>query len=257
MGMCTRQEVKSKERSFYNRLAEKVIKYKNWREIYPLYLQAPYEAYLQNFPKKIGENCKVLELCCGMGEFSFDIAEITGGDVLAIDISDKSIEICKQQARQSQNDRLTFLVADVEELDLAGKSFDIICMSGSLSYLDLAVLFEKVKRWLKPEGSFICVDTYGHSPLFNVKRRFNYLLKQDTKQTLCGIPKVGTIETISHCFKEAKIEFFGIFAFIGPFLQPLFGAQRTANFVNFLDKKFSFLQKYAFKFVFVGRSLKG
>ena len=249
--------IKETEREFYNDCAKQRAEYKSWREIYPGYLKAPYFAYLQKFPKKVGGDFRILELCCGMGEFSFDISEITQASVLAVDISAESIEICRKQlVRYPNPDDLTFLVSDVETLELPEKSFDIICMSGSLSCIDLDVILEKIKRWLKPEGSFVCVDTYGYNVFFNVKRKLNYLFGKRTKQTVCGIPKEDTIARISRCFKKTEVNFFGIFAFVGPFLKPLIGDDKTARFVNFLDRRFSFLKKYAFKFVLVGKGVR-
>ena len=255
--MDSRTSIKETERKFYNECAEqRANKYKSWREIFPGYLKAPYYAYLQSFPKKVDGDFRILELCCGMGEFSFDISEITQANVLATDISDKSIEVCRKQLVRYPNLDLTFLVSDVETLKVPEKSFDIICMSGSLSYIDLDVVLEKIKKWLKPEGPFICVDTLGHNPLYNAKRWCNFIFGKRTKQTLLGIPKMDTIECISRCFEKTEVNFFGIFAFMGPFLKPLIGDEKTAKFVNFLDRKFSFLKKYAFKFVLVGKKIQ-
>ena len=148
--MDSRTSIKETEREFYNNCAkQRASEYKSWREIFPKYLKAPYFAYLSKFPKKVGSDCRILELCCGMGEFSFDISEITQANVLATDISDKSIEICRKQLVRYPNPDLTFLVSDFETLKVPEKSFDIICMSGSLSYIDLDVVLKKIKEWLK------------------------------------------------------------------------------------------------------------
>ena len=256
--MDSRTSIKETEREFYNNCAkQRASEYKSWREIFPKYLKAPYFAYLSRFPKKVGGDFRILELCCGMGEFSFDISEITQANVLGVDISDKSIEVCRKQLDRYPNPNLTFLVSDVETLKLPEKSLDIICMSGSLSYIGLDVVLEKIKRWLKPEGSFVCVDTLGHNPLYNARRWCNFIFGKSTKQTLFGIPKMDTIKRISRCFEETEVNFFGIFAFVGPFLKPLLiGDDKTARFVDFLDRRFSFLKKYAFKFVLVGKKLQ-
>lgn len=253
--MDSRTSAVETERRFYNKCAEqRATKYKSWKEIFPEYLKAPYFAYLSKFPKKVGSDFKILELCCGMRELSFDIAKITQANVLAVDISDKSIEVCKKQLARYPGSNLTFLVSDVGTVPL--NSFDIICMSGSLSYIDLDVVLEKIKGMLKLEGSFICVDTLGHNPLYNAKRWCNFICKKRTKRTLLGIPKTDTIERISRCFEETEVNFFGIFAFMGPFLKPLLGGEKTAKFVDFLNRKFSSLRKYGFKFVLSGRGGK-
>ena len=70
-----------------------------------------------------------------------------------------------------------------------------------------------------------------------------------TKQTVLGIPKDDTINQIKDCFNQTEISFYGTFAFIGSFLKYIIGDKRTAKVVDFLDKIFPMLNKYAFKFV--------
>lgn len=138
--MDSRSSTANAEREWYNeRAVQRKGKYKSWKEIFPEYLKAPYFAYLSNFPKKVGSDFKILELCCGMGEFSFHIAEITQANVLAVDISDKSIEVCRKQLDCHPNCNLVFSVSNVETLELPEKSFDIVCISGGLSCVDLEV----------------------------------------------------------------------------------------------------------------------
>ncbi len=73
-----------------------------------------------------------------MGEFSFDIAKITQGNIQAFDIPEESIRICKKhQTYKNGCDNLTFQAADIETLQLPEKEFDVICMSGSLSCINL------------------------------------------------------------------------------------------------------------------------
>jgi len=244
-------EIKNNEIDFYREKSKIREKYASWKTFYPEYLKAPYYKYLSYFPRynESNKQLKILELCCGMGEFSFDIAHVTQGGILAVDISKESIAICNQHLLETKQKNLEFKVADIEQLQLPENSFDIICMSGSLSYLNLDIFLENVKKWLKPEGRLIIVDTYGYSPFFNLKRRLNYLFGKTTKQTVLGIPKMDTIERISRCFEKTEVSFYGTFAFIGSSLKYIIGDKRTAKVVDFLDKIFPMLNKYAFKFV--------
>lgn len=251
-------EIKNNEIDFYREKSKIREKYVSWETFYPEYLKAPYYKYLSHFScyNECNKQLKILELCCGMGEFSFDIARITQGEVLAVDISKESIDICNQHLLETKQNNLEFKVADIEQLQLPENNFDIICMSGSLSYLNLDIFLENVKKWLKPEGRLIIVDTYGYSPFFNLKRRLNYLFGKTTKQTVLGIPKDDTINQIRNCFNQREINFYGTFAFLGPFLKYLIGDKRTAQIVNFLDKIFPILNKWAFKFVLVAQKIK-
>ncbi len=247
---------KKDELNWYKQKANIRGKYVNWIDFYPEYLKTPYEQYFKHIQKQMFNGMKILELCCGMGEFSFDIAQKTGAKVLAVDISSDSIEICQKHLEECPNDRLTFKTADVEVLELPKDEFDLICMSGSLSYVDLQVLLKNIKKWLKLNGTFVVVDTYGYSPVFNLKRRFNYWFNKTTKQTVLGIPKKATLDAIEACFEKTEVNYFGIFAFIGPFLKYIIGETMTKKVVDGLDKCFPFLKKYAFKFVLCANNPK-
>lgn len=247
---------KISELNWYKKKANIRGQYVSWIDFYPEYLKTPYEQYLKHIQQHKFEGMKILELCCGMGEFSFDIAQKTGAHTLAVDISPESIEICQKHLQECPNDQLTFKVADVESLELPEAEFDLICMSGSLSYVDLEQLLNNIKKWLKPKGTFVVVDTYGYSPIFNLKRRLNYWFKKTTKQTVLGIPKKDTIDAIKACFETTEVNYYGTFAFIGPFLKYIIGEKMTKKVVDNLDKCFSFLKKYAFKFVLCANNLK-
>ena len=244
------------ELNWYKQKANVRSGFLSWQDIFISYLKAPYEQYLKHIQQHTFDGMKILELCCGMGEFSFDITKRTGAEVLAVDISPESIELCKKHLAEQPNDRLNFKTADVEVLELPESEFDLICMSGSLSYLDLQILLKNIRKWLKPNGAFVVVDTYGYSPIFNLKRRLNYLFNKTTKQTVLGIPKKATIDAIKSCFEKIEVNYYGTFAFIGPFLKYIIGEKMTKKVVDGLDKGFPFLKKYAFKFVLCANNPK-
>ena len=221
-----------------------------------MYLRKPYEIYYRLQNKHIASNANVLELCCGMGEFTFDLAQLTQNKILAVDISPKSIEVAKQRAEKKKITHIDFVTSDIETLNLPCNHFDVICMAGSLSYVDVNLVIEKVKGWLNQNGCFIVVDTYGYNPFFNVKRRLNYLFNLDTKQTMLGIPKKSTIDKIRSHFESFEIHYCNTFAFIGPFLKYIVGEKLTAKLVDKLDDYFPCFKKYAFKFVFCAQGPK-
>lgn len=250
------ENVKKAEIALYDKNASLLKKFVTWKEIFPKYLKSPYECYL-NYIKKYSCGAKqVLDLCCGMGEFSFDIASRTDAKVLAVDISPESINVCKKQLEKNHIENLFFEVRDAEKLNFPESFFDVVCMSGSLSCIDVELILSNIKKWLKPNGSFIVVDTYGYNPIFNLKRRFNCLLKQRTVNTVNNIPKKATIDAIKSCFKKTEVNYFGTFAFIGPFLKYIIGESMTKKVVDSLDKCFPFLEKYAFKFVLCANNPK-
>jgi ubiquinone/menaquinone biosynthesis C-methylase UbiE len=226
---------------------------------FPKYLQKPYRIYetmIHRCGSLLPRPIQVLDLCCGMGEFTFRIAELIHGTVLGVDYSAESIQVAVRELKKRQLSNLRFEVGDSEQCQFKDEFFDMICMSGSLSYLNLDVVLEKICRWLKPDGAFIAVDTYGYNPLFNLKRQLNYWFHYTTKQTVTGVPKKPTLDKIRSRFQSFEIEYCGTFAFMGPFLKYLIGEAYTAKWVDRLDDVFPFLKKYAFKFVFCAKGPK-
>lgn len=249
------QAVKLDEQGFYKKHTEHFFKTHaitdlSWQQFFSAYLHKPYRLYMSYIEKAIYPQSQVLDLCCGTGEFSFQIAQFSPKSLLGVDFSAESIACAQEKLKLSGLKHIEFQVGDVEKMDLKPQSIDLICISGSLAYLQTDILLSKIRQWLKPNGHFIVVDTYGYNPLFNVKRWLNYLFKFTTRQTLLGIPKKPTIDTIQACFEEFEIQYSGVFAFIGPFLKPIIGEKKAAKLIDRLDELCPFLKHWAFKITF-------
>ncbi len=253
--------IKLDEQNFYKKHTADFFKIHDvkdlsWEQFFSSYLHKPYRLYIDYVKKIAHPEARMLDLCCGTGEFSFELAELPSKSLLCIDFSQESIACAKEKLSHTDLKHIQFEVGDVERLYLEPQSVDMICMAGSLSYLNLDILLKNVCHWLKPEGSFIVVDTYGHNPIFNFKRFLNYIFKFTTKQTRLGIPTQATVEKIRSYFHEFDIQYSGIFAFIGPFLRPLIGETLAAKAVDTLDTLFPFLKHWAFKITFCAKKPK-
>jgi ubiquinone/menaquinone biosynthesis C-methylase UbiE len=77
------------------------------------------------------EDLRVLELGCGDGRLTFRYADATSS-VLAIDPDAASIEKARQTVPRNLRDRITFVVANAEEVDAPSASFDLALFSSSL-----------------------------------------------------------------------------------------------------------------------------
>jgi ubiquinone/menaquinone biosynthesis C-methylase UbiE len=258
--MTITSDEKNKDKVWYSKMAKQYADgHSSYVQVFPKYLQKPYHMYktmIHRFGSSLQRPIQVLDLCCGMGEFTFLIAELINGTVLGIDYSPESIQVAVKGLEKRQLPNLRFEVGDAEQCQFEDGFFDMICMSGSLSYFDVDIIGDKICRWLKPDGAFIAVDTYGHNPLFNLKRKINYLLGTRVKQIILGIPKKPTLDKIRSRFQSFEVEYCGTFAFMGPFLRYLIGESYTAKWVDKLDEVFPFLKKYAFKFVFCAQGPK-
>ena len=79
---------------------------------------------------------RVVDFGCGAGSLTCGFARMTApGDVLGVDMSADAIGRAHALAEQSGLANVRFLVADINELDLAPECFDVAHFSGVLMYL--------------------------------------------------------------------------------------------------------------------------
>lgn len=103
--------------------------------------------------KGLKPNHCVLELGCGIGTFtSLIIPYLKQGEILAIDISDKSIEIAKQSYHSTNTE---FIAADATTYNFEGRTFDVIILPDVLEHIPIELhndLFSKLQSVLKERG---------------------------------------------------------------------------------------------------------
>lgn len=94
----------------------------------------------------------LLDLGCGGGVIAAYISERTGAKVTGLDYAASAIAEAKARTRD-QSARLTFLQADMNELDLPAQSFDAAISLDTLYWVaDLADTLSRVVRAIKPGG---------------------------------------------------------------------------------------------------------
>lgn len=215
----------------------------------PQYIAKPYIFYEELIKNSLREfkNPNLLDLCCGDGVYSF-IGAINGANVIALDYSEKSIEVAKQRTKSLQID-IDFRVCDVEKLPFRDNSFDIVTCVGSFSYIDHDVFIAEIYRVLKSGGELICLDSYNHNIIYKLNRYLHFLRGHRTYSTLKRMPNKLLMSKIKSRFKTFSIYHFGIFIFLAPVINIMFGENKTSVFLDKLDS-LSLLNKYAFKIVF-------
>jgi SAM-dependent methyltransferase len=96
---------------------------------------------------------RVLDLGCGFGWFCRWARAQGAVQVLGTDVSERMLE--RAQA-ETQDAAITYRRADLEQLELAPNSFDLVYSSLALHYLEeLERLMAQVHRSLAPGGSFV------------------------------------------------------------------------------------------------------
>ena len=215
-------------------------------------LRSPYQSYEKQVILLAKKGNTVLDICCGTGIFSL-VSQPSGTRISVVDIAPNNVKLAMLTAKQ-RGFNILGKVGDAEALPFEDSLFDLVTCAGSLSYFDREKGLMEVARVLKPGGYFICVDSLNHNPFYRMNRWLHYLRGHRTLSTLKRMPKIEIFSEFEKYLGTVTYRsFHGIFTFLVPFLDVVLRPQFTADTINWLDKKFSFLEKYAFKFVAVVR----
>lgn len=209
----------------------------------------PYLKYYEELSGLIQPHMTVLELGAGTGRHNHVFAN-TGCKVIAIDISEKSLEVYKLR-----NSKIDAIQASIDDIPLASNSIDVIVSSGSLSYGEPSKVNSEIFRLLKPYGDLVIVDSLNHNLVYKFNRYIHYLKKDRSKSTLSRIPDLERLATFSSRFESVSINYFGSHLWALSPLIRIFGLLTIVKVNNFLETIIP-AQRYAFKFVLVARGFR-
>ena len=137
-----------KSAKFWNRIAEGY-----WKK--PIADQATYEKKLEYTRQYLHQDMNVLEFGCGTGSTALIHAPYIK-QIHGIDISQKMIDIARQQAKDQHITNASFECANLDNFSATGASFDMVLGMSILHLLpDRDEGIEKVYQWLKPGGLFV------------------------------------------------------------------------------------------------------
>jgi cyclopropane fatty-acyl-phospholipid synthase-like methyltransferase len=127
-----------------------------------------------------GPSERVVDLGCGWGTFGFALAPRVA-EVVGVDFSRRSIEICEQRLRQQPIPNLRFLCADARATGLEGEGWDLVIAADLFEHLypdDSAAVVREAHRLLRPGGRFsIWTPHRGH--VLEILKNRNLILKAD------------------------------------------------------------------------------
>jgi ubiquinone/menaquinone biosynthesis C-methylase UbiE len=218
---------------------------------FPEYLRQPYIFYVEQISNLVKPQMNVLELCCGDGIHTIDLAR-TGATITSTDIAENSIKLASIRIERAGFKNVTFEVADAEDLsNFSESAYDVVTCVGSLSYVDLDKFIYGLKRVLKKGGVFICLDSFNHNLVYSTNRYINYLLGRRSLSTIKRMPKEATLNVFKNEFASFEVYYFGIFSFLGKIFELTFNPSRAKAITDNLDIKFNKFRKHAFKVVFL------
>jgi len=114
--------------------------------------------YHDFFTDNIKVGSKVLDIGCGNGALTYDIAsKVKKSSVFGIDLSQSNIDFAKLNF---SNSNITYVCGDALK-DLPNMKFDIIVMSNVLEHIEKRVEFlKKLKKTYKPKNILLRVPIY-------------------------------------------------------------------------------------------------
>jgi len=132
-----------------------------WRD--PEYLKLSFIENLNYFLKFIKSNSNILEVGCGPGHISLELAR-NNHFVRGIDLSPECIEVAKVTANNNKFKdtfgSLEYDCGDFLNIDFPKNNFDAVLFYGSLSHFEkIDIVLDKVSWILKPNGRILVYDT--------------------------------------------------------------------------------------------------
>ncbi len=209
----------------------------------PVYLFAEEsKIFFEHIVTNIKPDDFVLELGCGTNTISRKIIE-KGANVTIIDISEKAIEITKQEILSTKMDA-NCLVMDAENLTFRDSSFDMIYGSGILHHLSLADAIGEIKRVLTPGGKAVFYEPLGHNFFINIFRKLTPNFRSEDEHPLLK----SDLTLIKNIFPNTTLHYFYLFSlFTLPFVKFPFMKGFSSFLIQIdklLNKIFPFLKKY-------------
>jgi ubiquinone/menaquinone biosynthesis C-methylase UbiE len=168
-------------------------------------------SFIRDFITGNGKGKKVLDFCCGDGDFAIFLAE-SGADAYGVDISATSIDNAKRKAAQKGLDNAHFFVMDAENMTFEDDFFDIITANGVLHHLDIDKAYKQIQRVIKPDGKVICNEPLKYNPVFQLYRRITPKLRTEWETE--HILKRKDIYLAKKYFKNSEMRFFHFFTLL-------------------------------------------
>ncbi|MGV7223620.1 MAG: class I SAM-dependent methyltransferase [Nitrospinales bacterium] len=155
------------------------------------------------------EKPRILDIGCGPGQQTIELARLSGGEVVGIDTDPSAVSRLQKRIDQANaGDRITVIHVSLFDNKFDDDFFDIIWEEGVLHLLDASKSFAECRRLLKPNGYLVMHETTlwfesSQKKLqdFGFKLMDEHILPKDFWWTNYGAPLEDRIRAYSsvHC----------------------------------------------------------
>ena len=105
------------------------------------------------------KNPRILDVGCGSGVPTIELAKISDGYVTGIDIDETSLNLLQRKIKEmGLNNRVIVIKDSIMTMDFPEESFDIIWSEGSIFVIGFENGIKKWRRFLKPNGFLVIHD---------------------------------------------------------------------------------------------------
>ncbi len=109
---------------------------------------------------------------------------------------------------------------DCEHTIFPDNTFDIVFDFGTFSSINIDKATTEIIRILKPTGTLICIETLGHNPIINLKRKISAYQGKRTQWASSHIMKIKNWEDMQRRFISTEIRHFNILSiFYAPLMR--------------------------------------
>ncbi len=99
---------------------------------------------------------RILDVGCGRGGPTLELARVSGGEVIGLDIDRSALDMLSLRIEEAGlSDRVHPVHGSMVDMDFSEEGFDVIWAEGSLHAIGFEQGLEKLRRYLKQRGFFV------------------------------------------------------------------------------------------------------
>ena len=125
----------------------------------------------------------VLDLACGLGESSAYLA-LRGARIVAVDLAPAMARMARAVA-SLHGSSVEAAAASASRLPLPDAAFDVVYLANAIHHVPRRdLLFNEVRRVLRPGGLFVSWDPLAYNPVINLYRRMAQAVRTEDEAPL-------------------------------------------------------------------------
>jgi SAM-dependent methyltransferase len=102
------------------------------------------------------DNPRILDVGCGQGGPTLELARLSGGFVTGLDIDQSALhELARRADEEGLSDRVQVVHGSMSDMEFADESFEIIWAEGSMHVLGFERALTEWRRFIRPRGFLV------------------------------------------------------------------------------------------------------